>query len=60
MTVRYPSSRDPPARRLRPKVLKFLPGDKAKDAKSFMMSFQYWLGGSPENLEAFLLMIADK
>mmetsp|Transcript_14597 Transcript_14597/g.29958 ORF Transcript_14597/g.29958 Transcript_14597/m.29958 type:complete len:1409 (+) Transcript_14597:54-4280(+) len=42
-----------------PKVLKYLPGDKAKDAKSFMMSFQYWLGGSPENLEAFLLMLAD-
>ena len=41
-------------------VLKYLPGDKAKDAKSFMMSFQYWLGGSPENLEAFLLMLADK
>lgn len=42
-----------------PKVLKYLPGDKAADAKSFMMSFQYWLGGSPENLEAFLLMLAD-
>ena len=44
----------------RPKVLKYLPGDKAADAKSFMMSFQYWLGGSPENLEAFMLMLADK
>ena len=42
-----------------PKVLKYLPGDKAKDAKAFMMSFQYWLGGSPENLEAFLLMLGD-
>jgi len=42
-----------------PKVLKYLPGDKAKDAKSFMMSFQYWLGGSPENLESLLLMVAD-
>ncbi|KAJ8601073.1 hypothetical protein CTAYLR_009728 [Chrysophaeum taylorii] len=41
-----------------PKVLKFLPGDKAKDAKSFMMSFQYWLGGSPENLESMLLSLA--
>ena len=28
-----------------PKVLKFLPSDKAKDARNFMMSFQYWLGG---------------
>merc|ERR1719246_386237 len=26
-----------------PKVLKFLPSDKAKDARTFMMSFQYWL-----------------
>ncbi len=25
-----------------------------------MLSFQYWLGGSPENLENFLLMLADK
>jgi len=28
-----------------PKVLKFLPSDKAGDARTFMMSFQYWLGG---------------
>jgi len=42
-----------------PKVLKYLPGDKAKDAKSFMMTFQYWLGGSPENLESMLLNLAD-
>lgn len=28
-----------------PKVLKFLPSDKAADARTFMMSFQYWLGG---------------
>merc|ERR1719324_459650 len=41
-----------------PKVLKYLPGDKAKDAKSFMMSFQYWLGGSPENLHSMLLSLA--
>jgi magnesium chelatase subunit H len=25
-----------------PKVLKFLPSDKAADARNFMMSFQYW------------------
>ncbi|MBE9106780.1 magnesium chelatase subunit H, partial [Nostoc cf. edaphicum LEGE 07299] len=34
--------------------------DKAQDARNFMLSFQYWLGGSPENLENFLLMLADK
>ncbi|KAJ8902534.1 hypothetical protein NDN08_006937 [Rhodosorus marinus] len=43
-----------------PKVLKYLPVEKAQDARSFMMSFQYWLGGTPENVENFLLMIADK
>ena len=43
-----------------PKVLKYLPIDKAQDARNFMLSFQYWLGGSSENLENFLLMIADK
>ena len=43
-----------------PQVLKFLPIDKAQDARNFMLSFQYWLGGSPENLENFLLMLTDK
>ncbi len=43
-----------------PKVLKYLPMDKAQDARNFMLSFQYWLGGSSENLENFLLMLADK
>merc|ERR1719424_825472 len=42
-----------------PKVLKYLPGDKAEDARTFMMSLQYWLGGSPENLEALLLNLAS-
>jgi len=42
-----------------PKVLKFLPSDKAADARTFMMSFQYWLGGSPENLESLLVMIGQ-
>ena len=43
-----------------PKVLKYLPSDKAQDARSFILSFQYWLGGSTENIENFLLMVADK
>ena len=42
-----------------PKVLKYLPGDKAADARSVMMSLQYWLGGSPENIEALLLHLAN-
>ena len=43
-----------------PQVLKFLPMEKAQDARNFMLSFQYWLGGSSENLENFLLMLTDK
>jgi magnesium chelatase subunit H len=43
-----------------PKMLKYLPLDKAQDARNFMLSFQYWLGGSQENLENFLLMLSDK
>lgn len=43
-----------------PQVLKFLPMEKAQDARNFMLSFQYWLGGSAENLENFLLMLTDK
>ncbi|MGD1897960.1 MAG: magnesium chelatase subunit H [Phormidesmis sp.] len=43
-----------------PKVLKYLPVEKAQDARNFMLSFQYWLGGSAENLENFLLMLADQ
>lgn len=40
-----------------PKVLKFLPSDKAADARTFMMSFQYWLGG--EN-EFYTIVIAKR
>jgi len=43
-----------------PQVLKYLPVEKAQDARNFMLSFQYWLGGSQENLENFLLMLTDK
>ncbi|GBF82448.1 magnesium chelatase subunit H [Aphanothece sacrum FPU1] len=43
-----------------PQVLKYLPVEKAQDARNFMLSFQYWLGGSSENLENFLLMLAHK
>jgi magnesium chelatase subunit H len=43
-----------------PTVLKYLPIEKAQDARNFMLSFQYWLGGNQENLENFLLMLADK
>ena len=38
-----------------PKVLKYLPSDKAQDARNFTLSLQYWLGGSPENIQNFLL-----
>jgi len=43
-----------------PTVLKYLPVEKAQDARNFMLSFQYWLGGNAENLENFLLMLADR
>jgi len=43
-----------------PKILKYLPSDKAQDARNFMLSLQYWLGGTPENLQNFLLLLADK
>jgi len=43
-----------------PTVLKYLPVEKAQDARTFMLSFQYWLGGNAENLENFLLMLADR
>ena len=41
-----------------PKVLKYLPSDKARMRRNFMNSLQYWLGGSSDNLENFLLMIS--
>jgi magnesium chelatase subunit H len=43
-----------------PKVLKYLPSDKAKDAKNFMQSLQYWLGGSSDNIANFLLMLSKE
>lgn len=41
-----------------PAVLKFLPSEKAQDARNFVQSLQYWLGGNAENLENLLLNIA--
>ena len=41
-----------------PKVLKYLPSDKAQDARAYIMRLQFWLGGSLENLENFFEMIA--
>ncbi|ERN12648.1 hypothetical protein AMTR_s00025p00239420 [Amborella trichopoda] len=41
-----------------PKVLKYLPSDKAQDARLYILSLQYWLGGSPDNLENFLKMVS--
>ena len=43
-----------------PAILKYLPVEKAQDARSFMLSFQYWLGGTPDNLRNFLLMLGNK
>ncbi|KAI3924207.1 hypothetical protein MKW98_032408 [Papaver atlanticum] len=40
-----------------PKVLKYLPSDKAQDARLYILSLQFWLGGSPENLGNFFKMI---
>ncbi|KAJ8622698.1 hypothetical protein MRB53_031227 [Persea americana] len=41
-----------------PKVLKYLPSDKAQDARLYILSLQFWLGGSPENLQNFVKMIS--
>ena len=42
-----------------PKVLKYLPADKAQDARNFINSLQYWLGGNAENLENLILSIGQ-
>ncbi|KGG15223.1 MULTISPECIES: magnesium chelatase subunit H [unclassified Prochlorococcus] len=43
-----------------PSILKYLPVEKAQDARNFILGFQYWLGGTPENLKNFFLLLADK
>ncbi|KAK9114069.1 hypothetical protein Syun_020866 [Stephania yunnanensis] len=42
-----------------PKVLKYLPSDKAQYARLYILSLQFWLGGFLENLQNFLKMIFD-
>ncbi|GFR47291.1 hypothetical protein Agub_g8978, partial [Astrephomene gubernaculifera] len=42
-----------------PKVLKYLPSDKAQDARNFVNSLQYWLGGNADNLENLLLNVCS-
>ncbi|KAM1168448.1 hypothetical protein ACFX19_030881 [Malus domestica] len=41
-----------------PKVLKYLPSDKAQDARLYILSLQFWLGGSLDNLQNFVKMIS--
>merc|ERR1719498_1760702 len=41
-----------------PNVLKYLPSDRAKDARNFVISLQYWIAGNSENLENMLLNVA--
>ncbi len=43
-----------------PSILKFLPVEKAQDARNFILSFQYWLGGTPVNLKNLFLLLAEK
>ena len=43
-----------------PKLLKYLPNDKAQDARNFMLSFQYLLAGSSDNLQNFLVILTDR
>lgn len=40
-------------------VLKYLPSDKAQDARNYVQSLQYWLGGNSDNLENFILNLAE-
>ena len=43
-----------------PSVLKYLPSEKAQDARNFVTSLQYWLGGNAENLENLLLNVGQE
>ena len=43
-----------------PSILKYLPIEKAQDARTFILSFQYWLGGTTENIKNLLLMLSEK
>jgi len=42
-----------------PKVLKYLPSDKAQDARNFVQGLQYWLGGNSDNLQNLLLSLCS-
>ena len=41
-----------------PKILKYLPSDKAQDTRNFVTALQYWLGGNTANLQNLLLNIS--
>jgi magnesium chelatase subunit H len=43
-----------------PKVLKYLPSDKARDARNFVQSLQYWTGGNSTNLQSLLLNVVSE
>ena len=43
-----------------PSVLKYLPSEKAQDARNFVQSLQYWLGGNADNLEGLLVNVSQE
>jgi cobalamin biosynthesis Mg chelatase CobN len=43
-----------------PKILKYLPSDKAQDARNFVTSLQYWTGGNSGNLQSLLLNVVQE
>jgi len=42
-----------------PRILRYIPGT-AQDLRSYFLSLQYWLGGSPENLANLVRMLVSR
>ncbi|MBD0864154.1 MAG: magnesium chelatase subunit H [Rhodobacteraceae bacterium] len=42
-----------------PRILKFIPG-KAQDLRAWLLTMQYWLGGSDDNVEAMMRFLLNR
>ncbi len=43
-----------------PKLLKFLPGDKARDLRNWLQIYGYWNEGGADNVTSMLLYLVDQ
>lgn len=52
--------RNPPPRQVGPQLLRFIPGQKARDLRNWLTVYSYWNQSGPENVASMFLHLAKE